>query len=114
LTSFTNGQTAWEYLSGLAENETIETIGTKLAAVISDIEMPLLDGLALTKKIRGHQTLHQVPVILFSSIASDANLNKALQVGATEQFTKPKYGQLKKSLDSVFGLIKNDRRSQDS
>jgi len=73
-----------------------------VACVVTDVEMPRMDGLSLTKKIRQHPTLGGVPVIVFSSIASKDNDKKRKQVGATAQVSKPHYDQLIQVLSEVL------------
>lgn len=99
---FTDGDFAWQYLSDLAEQSSGDDILKKVACLISDIEMPRMDGLTLTRKIREHASLKNLPVILFSSITSSSNENKALQVGANAQISKPKYQDLTNILEKVL------------
>ena len=94
LKGFSDGAEAWDYLQELSHSATTETISQKVACVITDIEMPRMDGLTFTRKIRQHPVLAKVPVIVFSSIASKDNEKKGLQVGATAQVTKPRYEDL--------------------
>jgi two-component system chemotaxis response regulator CheV len=62
--------------------------------VISDIEMPGMDGYTLTKLIKTHPILRDLPVVLFSSIISPDLLHKGQSVGADAQMTKPQIGEL--------------------
>jgi two-component system chemotaxis response regulator CheV len=62
--------------------------------VISDIEMPGMDGYTLTKMIKTHPILRDIPVVLFSSIISPDLLHKGASVGADAQMTKPQIGEL--------------------
>ena len=80
---FTDGQEAWNYLAQIAAESPTGEISDRVSCVISDIEMPRMDGFHLTKKIRGHATLQTVPVVLFSSLISKDNEKKGSQVGAT-------------------------------
>ena len=91
---FADGQDAWEHIAPLAEASTTENIRDKVACIITDIEMPRMDGLNLTKKVREHPTLADVPIIVFSSIATKDNENKGVQVGANFQVSKPHYDDL--------------------
>lgn len=56
--------------------------------VITDVEMPKMDGLHLTAKIKNTEGLRDTPVILFSSLIQDGNQNKGEQVGADAQVSK--------------------------
>ena len=60
-----------------------------VAIVISDIEMPRMDGFTLTKHIKSDPGLHKLPVILYSSIITDELRHKGVSVGADEQISKP-------------------------
>lgn len=57
--------------------------------VISDIEMPLMDGFSLTKNIKDDSVLHNIPVILYSSIITKELKHKGDSVGADMQISKP-------------------------
>ncbi|MCO5385754.1 MAG: chemotaxis protein [Desulfosporosinus sp.] len=83
---FGNGQDALNFL----ENSSLDEI----YCVITDIEMPVMDGLTLTKQIKSNSKLKQIPVILFSSIASEGLAHKGLSVGADAQITKPEIDKL--------------------
>jgi two-component system chemotaxis sensor kinase CheA len=50
--------------------------------VLTDIEMPTMDGFALTEAIRAHPTLANIPVLILSSRSSDADRQRGLDVGA--------------------------------
>lgn len=56
--------------------------------VISDIEMPILDGLALVKAIRTNKQLKQLPIVLVTSLSSDKIKNKGIEAGANAYFVK--------------------------
>lgn len=60
-----------------------------IAMVISDIEMPRLDGYGLLKEIRTHPRWHRLPVAMLTSRSSDSHRQKAMDLGATTYFTKP-------------------------
>jgi two-component system, chemotaxis family, chemotaxis protein CheV len=94
LRGFPDGQDAWTYLSEVAENSTPESIHQKVACIVTDVEMPRMDGLSLTKKIRQDSVLNHVPVVVFSSIATKDNQKKGIQVGASAQVSKAKYDEL--------------------
>ena len=62
--------------------------------VISDIDMPRLDGHALTKAIKEDPDLNSIPVVIFSSLISDTMLTKGFSVGANDQIAKPEMHKL--------------------
>ncbi|WP_457571035.1 chemotaxis protein [Desulfovulcanus sp.] len=91
-----NGQEAWDKLleiKKLAEKENKE-VNDILQIVISDIEMPSVDGLNLTKRIKQDPKLNALPVILFSSLISEKTQHKGKSVGADDQVSKPEMGEL--------------------
>ena len=83
---FGNGKDALDYLLNCSAEE--------IHCVITDIEMPIMDGLTLTKQIKSNQKLKVIPVILFSSIANENLRHKGLSVGADAQITKPEIDKL--------------------
>lgn len=62
--------------------------------LVSDVEMPRMDGYTLTRKVKEDPVLKDIPVILFSSLISDAIRHKGVAVGADEQISKPEFGEL--------------------
>lgn len=93
--SFNNGEEAWKRLEEIAKScSTVEELNKKVNVVITDIEMPKMDGYTLTKFIKADSLLHNLPVIIFSSIISEDVLHKGKSVGADAQLTKPQIGQL--------------------
>lgn len=107
VTTASNGKEAWEYLSNLAEKQKEQgphdqNLSEIVDLVISDIEMPEMDGHALTSKIRGNPALHKLPVILFSSLITDALRAKGLKVGADRQVSKPDLNGLDKIVKEII------------
>ncbi len=92
-----NGQEAWEHL--LSYKEAGGAIENYCTCVITDIEMPKMDGHHLTKLIKEDKVLRKLPVIIFSSLINDEMRRKGAQVGATEQITKPEIGNLVHLID---------------
>ncbi|MFO0973537.1 MAG: chemotaxis protein [Phycisphaerae bacterium] len=91
-----NGQEAWDALDHDAQRHNLPD------AVVTDIEMPLMDGLHLTKRIKEDPRLKHVPVVVFSSLVSDDNLKKCKAVGADRQLTKPQLPRLVEILDELL------------
>jgi len=79
-----DGQEAWE----LVQQRFTETGRLPFDLVLTDIEMPRMDGLHLTKNIKDSPDLQAMPVILFSSLVREDNTNKGEAVGANAQITK--------------------------
>ncbi|MDP1768672.1 MAG: chemotaxis protein [Nitrospirota bacterium] len=86
----TTGKEAWDYLQELAEVASKEGLAQAqgIHLVLSDIEMPDMDGFTLTKHIRADPRLAHLPVILHSSLTGTCNQDKGRQVGATDYVTK--------------------------
>ncbi len=93
--AFSNGQEAWNYISGYADNS---NAADNIALVVSDIEMPQMDGHRLTKLIKDNQNLKKIPVYLFSSLIDERMRKKGESVGADLQFSKPQIGDLIKAM----------------
>lgn len=96
VTAATNGDEAWQELLRIKEQAAVEgkELGEYVNAVVSDVEMPAMDGYTLTRKIKEDPVLKALPVTLFSSIISDGVRNKGESVGADAQVTKPEFGSL--------------------
>ncbi len=90
--SFSNGQDAWEYVQSFKDKG--DDITSHIACIISDIEMPKMDGHRLTKLIKDDKTLSQIPVLLFSSLINEQMIAKGKSVGADGQFSKPQIKEL--------------------
>ncbi len=106
VTTASNGREAWEYLSGLAQAQSDDVNRHDLSEivdlVISDIEMPEMDGHALTSRIRENPALHKLPVVLFSSLITDALRAKGIKVGADRQISKPDLAGLDKIVKEIM------------
>lgn len=72
-------------------------------AVVSDIQMPNMDGLALTEKLRGNEKYKTLPIILVTSLSSDEDKKRGLQVGADAYIPKPSFDQ--KTLLETLGRL---------
>jgi len=86
-----NGQEALDTLLGMAARAKDEGRGIAefVDILISDIEMPLMDGFTLTKHVKSNPTLRNLPVVLYSSIITDELRHKGESVGADLQIAKP-------------------------
>jgi two-component system chemotaxis response regulator CheV len=99
VTSFPNGQEAWDYLCQLKEEE---NASERVKCVITDIEMPLMDGHRLTKLIKTDETLKSIPVVIFSSLINAEMRRKGEQLGADVQLSKPEIGDLVMEIDKLL------------
>ena len=104
IVSFNDGEAAWNYLNNLSKTcKNINELHNKVNVIITDIEMPKMDGYTLTKSIKGDSLLSQIPVVIFSSIVSQDVLHKGKSVGADAQLTKPQIGIL---IETIRELLK--------
>lgn len=95
---------AFEY-KALAE-ETGKDITEFVNLVVSDIEMPLMDGFSLTKNIKEDPVLGKLPVILYSSIITKELRHKGESVGADLQISKPDLHTIpEKAIDLIKGSL---------
>ncbi|KHE93182.1 MAG: chemotaxis protein [Candidatus Scalindua rubra] len=101
--SFEDGQQAYDALVALRDQ--VDTNGSDMAklphVLISDIEMPQLDGLSLCKKIKTDIQLDQIIVIMFSSLINTQMLFKCKSVGADNSIAKPEMNRLVAMLDEL-------------
>ena len=70
--------------------------------VITDIEMPQLDGHTLTRKIKEDEKLQDLPVVIFSSLITEDLLHKGESVGADAQISKPEIDKLVHVVDTLL------------
>ena len=96
---FNNGQEAWEYLSSIKDDPDLYK---KVNLLITDIEMPMMDGHRLTKLVKDDMRLKRIPVVIFSSLINEQMRVKGKEVGADEQLTKPEIGHLVEVLDTLL------------
>lgn len=91
-----NGRAAWERLEDIKQRceENGHPVEDFVHVMVSDIEMPVMDGLNLTHRIKTDNVLNKLPVILFSSLITDKLRHKGDSVGADDQISKPEVTQL--------------------
>ncbi len=106
-----NGKTAWDKINEWREKAKGEgkTIDDFLDIVVTDIEMPVMDGHNLTKRIKDDPELRHLPVLLCSSIITDTLFHKGESVGADDQISKAEINQL---AERVFKLIEKKHAEQ--
>ncbi|KQA97749.1 chemotaxis protein CheV [Vibrio metoecus] len=68
-------------------------------AVVTDVEMPRMDGMHLVKRLRDDESYRSMPIVMFSSLMSDDNRAKALALGANDTITKPEIGRMVSMMD---------------
>ena len=108
ISNFNNGQEAWDYLDSIRHDS---DLFEKVNLIVTDIEMPEMDGHRLTKLVKDDPRLKHLPVIIFSSLIDDQMRIKGEQLGADEQLTKPEIGNLVHVIDK---LLERFERMRDS
>jgi len=96
-----NGQEAYDIIMDCKKKGTLKE---HVQCIITDIEMPLMDGHRLTKLVRDDDALKDIPIIIFSSLVNDEMRRKGEALGANAQLSKPEIGNLVKTID---GLVMN-------
>lgn len=95
-----NGEEAWQYLNEVKLSG--ESVEKHVSCIVSDIEMPLMDGHKLTKLVKEDNELKDIPLILFSSLISKENEKKGKELGADEQVSKPEIYNLVNIIDKLI------------
>jgi len=106
-----DGSEAWEYLKELKTLSQKEKrpIYDYIDIVISDIEMPQMDGYSLCQSVKQDEVLKALPVVLFSSLINDKLIHKGQSVGADEQITKPEAASLAQRAGQLIEQYRNNR-----
>ncbi len=92
--SFHDGQEALDFL--LANPDTVDVL-------ITDIEMPKMDGLTLCKRVKDNQATAHITVMLYSSLITDDIKHKGVSVGADYQVNKPQFESILRYLGNAAG-----------
>lgn len=100
---FSNGQEMWDNLQQFGHSTDLRR---QVALIITDLEMPQMDGHRLIKLIKDHGVLKQIPIIIFSSLISEEMRIKGKKLGADEQLSKPEIGNLVGVMDRLLGRTK--------
>ena len=95
-----HGKAAWDRL--------VED-GEEFDLLLTDIEMPKLDGLTLTRRVKEDSKLEHIPVVVFSSVMAEDIKRKAQSIGADAQITKPEMHRL---LDTVIELLERSPKNR--
>jgi len=100
LRMFPNGQELWDALNALPKDG---RLADRVALIITDVEMPQMDGHRLTKLVKSSSRFQTIPLIIFSSLISEEMRIKGRQLGADEQMSKPEIGHLVDVMDHLLG-----------
>ena len=99
-----DGGEGHDKLMEIAETAKEENLPTNelVNAVVTDVEMPRMDGMHLLKRLRESEAYCNTPIIMFSSLMSDDNRAKALALGANDTITKPEIGKMVTMMDKYI------------
>ncbi|MBD7983069.1 chemotaxis protein CheV [Sporosarcina sp. Sa2YVA2] len=97
---YENGKDALDYLENLVVQG--GKVSDNVQLVITDIEMPQMDGHHFTRRIRENKDLSMLPVIIFSSLITDELKHKGMSVGADDQVSKPEIAELVLKMDKYI------------
>ena len=98
---FPDGQELWSYLNSIRG----EKLDKNVSLVITDIEMPQMDGHRLTKLIKDDKEFTHLPLIIFSSLITEEMRRKGKELGADEQMSKPEIGHLVRVIDHLLDVM---------
>ncbi|MBD0406056.1 chemotaxis protein CheV [Bacillus sp. 1021] len=98
IVTFENGKEAYEYVMELTDKGA--NLSDHIDMIISDIEMPKMDGHRLTKLLKDNPQSSDVPIMIFSSLITDDLRHRGEVVGADEQISKPEISELIKKVDT--------------
>jgi len=93
-----NGQEAYDVIQDCKRDGTLKE---HVQCIITDIEMPVMDGHRLTKLVKEDDATKDIPIIIFSSLVNDDMRRKGEALGADAQLSKPEIGNLVKVVDDL-------------
>jgi len=102
-----NGEEAWEHICRIRDSGTTDIL-SKVSCLITDIEMPRMDGHRLTKLVKTDPKLMDIPVLIFSSLIDENMQKKGVEVGADAQLSKPEIANLVGIVDVMVNRNKDN------
>lgn len=99
ITSTENGEECYKKLEEAVKNGTLNQLA---GVIITDIEMPIMDGHRLTKLVKSSPETKNIPLVIFSSLINDEMRKKGDDLGADAQLSKPEIGNLVKVIDELI------------
>lgn len=93
-----NGQKAYDVITQCKADGTLKE---HVGVIVTDIEMPEMDGHRLTKLVKSDETTAHIPIIIFSSLVNDEMKRKGDALGADAQLSKPEIGNLVRIVDQL-------------
>ena len=105
-----NGMEAWKMLNNLADQADASggSIADKIQLILTDVEMPEMDGYVLTRRIKEDARFSKIPVIMHSSLTADANQNLGKGVGADAYVPKFQPHELSHTLSTLLNKLERD------
>ncbi|SHH82284.1 two-component system, chemotaxis family, response regulator CheV [Butyrivibrio fibrisolvens DSM 3071] len=97
---FENGKLAYDYIQELKKREKLDQV----KCIITDVEMPIMDGHRLTKLIKTDDATKDIPLIIFSSLVNEEMRRKGESLGADRQLSKPEIGNLVSVIDELVRI----------
>ena len=94
-----NGKEAYDIVTDCKEKHTLKE---HIQCVITDIEMPIMDGHHLTKLLKEDEETKRIPIVIFSSLVNEEMKKKGEALGADAQLSKPEIGNLVHMLDDLL------------
>lgn len=91
-----NGQKAYDVITQCKADGSLKD---HVRLIVTDIEMPEMDGHRLTKLVKSDETTADIPIIIFSSLVNEDMKRKGEELGADAQLSKPEIGNLVKIVD---------------
>lgn len=98
ITAMDNGLEAWNKLLQYKQEGTVHK---NVSCIITDIEMPQMDGHRLTKLVKEDPAFGEIPVVIFSSLVNEEMRRKGELLGADAQLSKPEIGMLVEAVDKL-------------
>lgn len=99
-----NGQEAYDVINTCKNDGTLKE---HVGCIITDIEMPEMDGHRLTKLVKSDDETKDIPVVIFSSLINEEMRKKGEALGADAQLTKPEIGNLVQTIDKLVMNLNN-------
>lgn len=93
-----NGQKAYDVITQCKADGSLKD---HVRLIVTDIEMPEMDGHRLTKLVKSDETTADIPIIIFSSLVNEDMKRKGEELGADAQLSKPEIGNLVKIVDRL-------------
>jgi two-component system chemotaxis response regulator CheV len=94
---FENGKLAYDYVQELKKRGKLDQV----KCIITDVEMPIMDGHRFTKLIKTDDETKDIPLIIFSSLVNEEMRRKGEALGADRQLSKPEIGNLVSVIDEL-------------